>query len=80
MQVIILWLLDMWLGVVQGSWDQRSLKVKWRENDLEAVPKQPGLTISRIGQDSVYTLLFNVPKTVTPKLAATHPQSEEGTG
>ena len=60
------------------------MKAKWREKDLEAVIKQPGLTTSRIGQDSVYTPPFNVPKTVFPgdtaKLAATHPQSEEGTG
>ena len=27
------------LGVVQGSWEQQSLKAKWRGKDLEAVPK-----------------------------------------
>ena len=42
------------------------MKAKWRGKDLEAVLKQPGLTTSRIGQDSVYTPPFNVPKTVTP--------------
>ena len=42
------------------------MKAKWRGKELEAVPKQSGLTTSRIGQDSVYTPPFNVPKTVTP--------------
>ena len=48
-----------------GSWEQRSLKAKWRE----AVIKLPDLKTSKIGQDSVYTPQFKVPKTVNLRKA-----------
>ena len=55
------------------------------KKDLTVIPEQPGLTTSRIGQDSVNTSRCSMCHRPifsgdTAKLIATCPQSEEGTG